>query len=302
MGSKENKAEQIETKLFQPRTTVDSLKSENVAKDAANDEGSIFLILLFYYFQDASLVKFQPVYEEPGPLWEKTAKQIIGGIFKFRLDVLHLAKSVCVLPGMHPFSKVLLNLAFVPFVLTVITVIFAAARILEKRRGSKWVKLKSKAALGMMLAILFSYQKLATALFSLVHCIPIFDDLVLKIDGNMKCFSISQMVILTLLVLCIVPFCFYIMLAPCYLKNKTVSLFQFYLGCLFPLPFALFCFARVQCGKVVTHDSNNIQSAESKSTDETVSVVYNVLQGPYKEFKLPLLNVLVCWSGIPLFR
>ncbi len=279
-------------------SAMEKLGSEEPEKQASAppDEGGVFLILLFYYFQDASLVKFQPVYQDPEPTWEKTLRQILGGIFKFRLDVLHLAKSICVFPGTLPFDKVLVKLLFSPFVLIIIVAIYNIAGHLERTRVSKkWAKIKNNAALAIMLAMLFSYQKLASSMFSLVHCVPVFEDMVLKIDGNVKCFTLSQIVIFVYLFLCIIPFSFYICFAPNYLKKKSVSLPEFYLGCMFPFPVSLFWLVRAVCTK-------RKQPTVDASRDESTAVVYNLLQGPYREFTLPHVSLSLCWSGVMLLR
>ena len=70
---------------------------------------------IFYYFQDASLLYVVTPYSNITFNWSSSFKEIIGGLFEFRLDVLHLLGSLCMLPEiMDPVTKVLFKLLFLP--------------------------------------------------------------------------------------------------------------------------------------------------------------------------------------------
>ena len=48
------------------------------------DEEGIFLILLFYYFQDAAIVHFSPIYTKATDPLTSMLKKFIGGLLKFQ--------------------------------------------------------------------------------------------------------------------------------------------------------------------------------------------------------------------------
>ncbi len=169
----------------------DELNWEAPMTKEEEDEGGIFLILLFYYFQDAALVHTKTVYVVTNNTVFNNIKTIVGGIFKFRLDVLHLANTVCTVVGLLPTEKIIFKLLFVPMLLLMLVTVYVTSLIAEKRvRNTQvWDFLARRAALGIMFAILFSYQKLASSMFQLIHCVQVGEDSVLFVDGEITCYQ-----------------------------------------------------------------------------------------------------------------
>ena len=257
------------------------------------DEGGVFLILLFYYFQDAAIVHINTIYVDKETALVNSIKEVVGGIFKFRLDVLHFATSICAFPGLTPAIKIVFKLFFVPLVLIILISIYSVSLYLEKRitRVRIWDFLARRAALAIMFAILFSYQKLATSLFKLVNCVNINDQSVMFIDAEIECYTFGQSIVFLLLIFSICPFSFYIALSPALMKKGYISLGEFFLGCILPLPITVYWAIKYVVKK----------NASVNPTDDAVSV-YKLLQGPYREFDLPGILRYTCWSGILLGR
>ena len=139
--------------------------------------------------------------------------------------------------------------------------------------------------MAIMLAILFSYQKLASSAFSLVYCVPVADDKVLYVDGGVKCMQNWQIAVLFYIYLCIVPFGFYIAIAPSLLKANQINIGQYFVGCLFPVPMVL-----IRMLLKVTKCSKKANYAGSDTTDKQITeatLVYRMLQGPYREYSHP---------------
>ena len=73
-------------------SVAEFIKSQQGAfqEESQTDEGGIFLILLFYYFQDATVVHFSPIYAESIDPLIAVLKKFVGGLFKFQLDCLRV--------------------------------------------------------------------------------------------------------------------------------------------------------------------------------------------------------------------
>ncbi len=269
------------------------LKWDTPRTEDEKDEGGAFLIILFYYFQDASVVHINTIYVNSHAALADAIKTFVGGIFKFRLDVLHFAKAVCPVSGLTPSVKIVFKLLFVPMVLGILGVIYAMSLSMETRQkaSKKWDFLARRSALAIMFAILFSYQKLASSLFTLVNCTTIEGIYVLFVDAEIECYSQGQVVVLLFLVFSICPFSLYIALSPALMKKGYINLGEFFLGCIVPLPMAVYWSIR-HC--ILT-------SHKVKPTDDAVSV-YKLLQGPYREFDLPGILRYTCWAGVLLGR
>ncbi len=275
-------------------------------------ESGAFLIMLFYYFQDATLMYISTPYVIHKRQWEVSTRTIIGGIFKFRLDLFHLANNICVFVGMRPTSKLMIKLLFLPFILGVLALVYCTAKLYghisshnhvkeqqidqkkihdldPKSKKHKGAFLTTRACIAMMLAFMFSFQKLAVTCFTLLSCVELQDGNFLFIHGNVECYQPWQIVILIYTVISVMPFGLYLCISPHFLKTGQVNTFTFFLGCAFPLPFLSYLiFVKVK-NKVVS----DIISAESV-------VVYQMLQGPYHTKSLFKLNI--CWAGVLLFR
>ena len=283
--------------------TTENLPCHPVREDVVDtDEGGIFLILLFYYFQDADIVHFNPVYAKAKDPIITLLKKFVGGLFKFQFDILVFAGNICPFPGLDPVSKVWLKPMFIPLLFVILTTVYCVAKIKIMRlptKSPKWNDLCGKVATAIMLAVLFSYQKLAFSAFSLVHCVPVADKNVLFIDGNVNCLQNWQIAVLFYIYLCIIPFGIYIAVAPSFLERHKLAIGQYFLGFL-PVPMVLIV-VFVRCVKKLRHTENN--STVKKSGE--ISLVYRMLQGPYKNYHIPLpfiKHVSLCWSGILLIR
>ena len=287
------------------------ITEETVADDqqkfdnSNNDEGGIFLILLFYYFQDAAIVSFKPIYAKATDPIVTLVKDFLAGLFKFQLDVLVFAGNICPFPGLTPVSKVWFKLLFVPFVVVTLLTIYGFSKTMLLRQRTlktKWEKIAGKAAMALMLATLFSYQRLASSCFSLIYCVPVADGSVLFIDGGIQCLESWQIVMVFYIFMCVVPFGFYICVFSSLLAKHEIGIGLFFLGCLFPLPVMVAkMLQRIFCSESKREEQTS--SGESESLEG--NLVYNLLQGPYREYVLPV-NYLkcfsLCWSGILIIR
>ena len=278
----------------------DSGKLKEPIMTDKTEEGGIFLILLFYYFQDASIIQVTTPYETPEDYEIKTLKKVIGGLFSFQLNILHLADSVCVFEGSTPETKIVVKLLFITTIFVFLSAAYGICKCLTSSRSDAPVnilakKFQAKIPVAVMLAILFSFQKLAASAFSLVYCVPFERTSVLFIDGNLECYTYWQIIIVVYISISILPFCLYITFATNYLKNGKLSLSVYFIGCFVPLPVLLILFVKNNCR------AKNVSDVKVKSN---ATRVYNLLQGPYKDyfFTLKGKKIYLCFSGVLLIR
>ena len=201
------------------------------------------LITLFYYFQDSLLLHIDTVYTKSASKLEKQLRAFLLGLFRFRLDFYQFMDDLCLSPGMQPVMKIVMKMLFVPFILLLFGIFYYILRIwvrCQRGRSTRHLetekKLASRLASGFILAVLFTYQKMATATFTLLNCVPVGDESVLFIDGTQSCFRPWQYAIMAYAFTSVVPFSFILMLGPPLLKRRQISLREFFLGCICPLP------------------------------------------------------------------
>ena len=276
-------------KIRQIKVAETSDGSNASSSSPEKDEGGVFLILLFYYFQDASIIHFEPIYKANASELEATIRKIVYGLFKFKIDVLHLAKTICIFEHMTPVGKIVLNLATVPLCWITLLIIYVVFRSVERRRSLSPVWF-TRCVVALMLSILFSYQKILSAFFDMVYCVHIYDNYVLFLDGTVTCFNVYQWAILIEISFGIVPFAFYLTFAPGLLGQGKISTQQFLVGCMMPLPMSLYILFTRQ-------NKRNPQQGTTSS-----KALCALLQGPYKPLYFPGTQTSLCWSGVLLYR
>ena len=281
-------------------------EEENKASQAATDFGAIMLITILYYFQDAQLLHVKTAFAvEENPKWS-LIKAILLGLFKFRIEIAHFVDSVCLIEGMSASVKLLARTLLVPYVLLLFGVLYLAYMLFSKLCQHKTQKSKdesepektflSRLAMGFMLALLFTYQMLATTAFKLLNCVPVGDHSVLFIDATVTCYEGWQYGVLAYAMSCIVLFSFVLMLGPGLLHEGRISLPTFFTACIFPFPFVISWILIRLCKK----SDLCLPKNESFPTGPG-QVVIKVLQGPFKDISSPLTGP-VCWAGVLIFR
>ncbi len=196
----------------------------------------------------------------------------------------------------------------------------------------------SKSSFSQRVASAFTYVSLlmyassAQLCLSLLHCVPIGDNQVLFLDGNIKCYQTFQYFLLAYMISSILPFCLVPVLGSYLLKFGRIGVKQFCVSCIFPLPFCCFWLYLLlkdcRCGNQGTYNTieesdNEVRSQQSNDetqslssdeitfasldSDETSgseSAILRVLLGPFR-----LQQAFMCfpsshipWEGFLIFR
>ena len=87
---------------------------------------------------------------------------------------------------------------------------------------------------------LLMYASSTQLCLSLLHCVPVGDNQVLFLDGHVKCYKTFQYFLFVYMISSILPFCLVPVLGSYLLKLNRISVTQFCLACIFPLPFCCY--------------------------------------------------------------
>ncbi len=252
--------------------------------DAQHHDAS-FITILFYYFQDAALLHIVTPYISSNVSVTNSVQEIIAGLFEFRLDIFHLGEDICMFPGLGTVGKTTLKTIFFPVIwMTILTVYI----ISKHQQTVTWIR---RSATAFMLSILFAFQKLALAYFSLVQCTMMFDTSVLFIQATTQCYTYWQFAVSAYLSVSIIPLGIYMMVCTKFLEESQISLGIFLLGCLIPLPAILYCILLAVMKQTI--------SQGRPLTPDTQAVI-KMVQGPYR--RMVLFGVDICWGGVIILR
>jgi hypothetical protein len=126
---------------------------------------------------------------------------------------------------------------------------------------------------------LLMYASSTQLCLSLLHCVPVGDNQVLFLDGNIKCCQSFQYFLLAYMISCILPFCLVPVLGSYLLKFGRIGVKQFCAACIFPLPFCFYWLYLLlkgcRCGNQETYNTieqNDDEIRSEQDNDETQSL------------------------------
>lgn len=248
-----NSAVCLATKFFTRKSREQQIQSQSTETHARDLCGG-YLKIIFYYYQIIHI--FTSSVGGPGKIVKKI-QHFLAPIFNLLVSNLLFTK--CPFKDLQPVIKlaILHSLGFL--LLLSIGFLYIAWKILISCRNrptnssalyidalsygkddsgteGKHYYFKCRIASAFTHVSLLMYSSSAQLCLNLLHCVPIGESNVLFIDGNLKCLQSFQYFILVYVVINIIPFCLVPVLGSYLLASGSISLTQFCLGCLFPLP------------------------------------------------------------------
>ena len=190
---------------FHPLDESKDQDLENREKAEDNDTMKYVHILL-YYVQDASLFKIAL----PGV--DKKEETVIVQILKFSPDIVsnlysHMG-NLCFGSGTTPVTKIIFKSMLGPCIMLFLLLTCGIQTIMSKYIFSHSSFRKSFQVClirAFLLSVLFSYQQLLVAAFTLIQCVEIYGKMVLFLQSNIRCFSMWQQFIQVFLYINILP-------------------------------------------------------------------------------------------------
>ena len=256
----------------------------NLESNKTQKSGSLKVI--FYYYQVVSLL-----HSTIGP---QNENETIG---KLRDDVSRLLNMVlvnvpsfgCPFKNLQPVQKsailhsvgcCLLGLLGTIY-LTDIVIRFLLRRVrpiptemsslIANRAQQHRSKFTARIASAFTYISLLMYASSAQLCLSLLHCVPVGDEQVLFLDGNIRCYQTFQYYILIYVVSSVLPFCLVPVLGSYLLKMDRISVRQFCVACMFPLPFCCFwLYLLLKDHRMRKRNSNDTEESEraTRGTEE----------------------------------
>ncbi|XP_028408073.1 uncharacterized protein LOC114530670 isoform X2 [Dendronephthya gigantea] len=177
---------------------------------------------------------------------------------------------------------------------------------------------------------LLMYASSTQLCLSLLHCVPVGERQVMFLDGNKECYQKFQYFLLIYLITCILPFCLVPVLGSYLLKLNRISVAQFLLACIIPLP-ACFYWSylllrqfprRTEAKKNgarnkevdMIQDDTPVRENREENVDRALdsehesrgskSAILRVLLGPFRPHKATLIFPAshLPWEGFLIFR
>ena len=233
-------------RIFKARKQTD----RNVGSKRMQSSG--LLKVIFYYYQAVRLLQSTVGPQNKNKIIAKL-EDIIGRVLNMVLVDVSLFS--CPVQNLQPVQKVailhsvgyclLVLLGILYLVTSVLQVFLKPVKPVRNEMRSLVInetqprpsKFKARIASAFTYISLLMYASSTRLCLSLLHCVPVGDKQVLFLDGNIKCYQTFQYFLLAYVVSSVLPFCLVPVLGAYLLKMDRISVAQFCIACIFPLPF-----------------------------------------------------------------
>ncbi|CAB4028866.1 Hypothetical predicted protein [Paramuricea clavata] len=252
--------------IFETRKTDRNVESKRM-------QSSGLLKVIFYYYQVVRLLRSTVGPQNKNKIIAKP-EDIIGRVLNMVLVDVSLFS--CPVQNLQPVQKaailhsvgycLLVLLGILYLVTSVLQVFLKPVKPVRIEMRSLVInetqprpsKFKARVASAFTYISLLMYASSTQLCLSLLHCVPVGDKEVLFLDGNIKCYQTFQYFLLAYVVSSVLPFCLVPVLGAYLLKMDRISVAQFCIACIFPLPFCcLWVYLLVRDYRFHKRTSNN---------------------------------------------
>ncbi len=221
-----------------------------------------YLQIMVYYLQDAALMQIDLAVSATVVSPIQKLRQLLLNISQLAVDLIDLGLNLCPVPGWTPVSKLLTKNLTGPCVFLYIFTMYGIVRVASQCFPSKRKLIRAywypRLTAATIFSILLFYQQIANVAFSLQHCINSGDQMILFIDGNVRCVQPWQTLVFIFTFNWVIGIIPVLMFLPGLLEVGMIRVSQFFLACLMPLPMWFYWVVRFYRKKlkVLTSEDN----------------------------------------------
>ena len=295
-------------------------------------KGSGFLKIIFYYYQTVHLFRNcvgsrgnQQMFDSLEKIFSRSLNLIVVNVPSFDCPFQNL-RPVQKAAILHSVGHCLLALVGL---VHVFIKCFSAVKMFWRRNHNQPIALErfetvdqpqrsiSRFSVRTVSAFtyisLLMYSSTTQLCLSLLHCVPVRDGHVLFIDGTIKCYQTFQYFLLGYVCFSVIPFCLVPVLGSYLLKVNRISVSQFCIACVFPLPFCCFwMYIFIKDCSWCHEDTDDASEEELVVTTRgnynevnlSRKAILRILLGPFRSHK-PILcfpSSFLPWEGFLIFR
>ena len=229
---------------------------------------SRFVDIIFYFYQIAQLLLSSSSLKE---LFNSQFRQPILGFFNFQPSFTKQG-FLCPFPGLTPETKLAFKIAPVFGTLIAIFFIYVLHSFICRARGSIRPAIAPYLQASIK-TVFLGYVTMATVSISLIRCVFVADGSRWFYNGNIICYQWWQYASFTFIAIFVIPFIFVLVLVSFKLHHDKITVRQFLLAIIFPLPFLMLWLIRFACSSPVA----NVEESQN------VNALKEMLLAPYRQ-------------------
>ena len=229
---------------------------------------SRFVEIIFYFYQIAQLLLSSSSLKE---FFDSKFLEPVLGFFNFQPSFTK-QDFLCPFPGLTPEKKLVLKIAPVFGTLIAIIFMYALHSFICRTRGAIRPTIAPYFQASIK-TVFLGYVTLATVSISLIRCVTVVDESRWFYNGNVICYQWWQYASYIFLAVFVIPFIFVLALVSFKLHHGKITVIQFILAIMFPLPFLMLWLVRFACSSTVANVEQN----------QNLNAIKEMLLAPYRQ-------------------
>ena len=248
---------------------------------------SRFVDIIFYFYQIAQLLLSSSSLKE---FFVSQFLKPILGFFNFQPSFTKQG-FLCPFPGLTPETKLVFKIAPVFGTWIAIFFVYVLHSFTSRMRGSIRPAIAPYLQASIKTAFL-GYVTMATVSISLIRCVFVADENRWFYNGNITCYQWWQYASFTFIAIFVIPFIFVVTLVSFKLHHDKITVRQFLLAIIFPLPFLMLWLIRFACSSPVANVEEN----------QNVNALKEMLLAPYRQSDDRSKRGALYWQSVLIGR
>ncbi|CAB4027547.1 Hypothetical predicted protein, partial [Paramuricea clavata] len=248
---------------------------------------SRFVEIIFYFYQIAQLLLSSTSLTE---FFDTQFLVPVLGFFNFQ-PIFKKQGFLCPFPGLTPDIKLGFKIAPVFGTLVAIFLIYALHFFISGMRGSIRPAISPYLQAGIK-TIFLGYVTMATVSISLIRCVFVAGEPRWFYNGNVLCYQWWQYASFTFNAIFVIPLIFVLAWISFKLHHDKITIQQFFLAIICPLPFLLLWLFRLVCPSPVVNVEEN----------QNLNALKEMLLAPYRQPKGASKRGALYWQSILIAR
>ena len=287
---------------------------ENTSETRNSNIATAIIKIIFYFFQVESLLKTFSY-----KTFSSTTiniKESLSSFFNLNF-IYQSSASTCAIYDATPIKKIQIRLGLIGSLFLALFIAHAVVTLCIKNRArgerahvvkKGKLNLANKIVVASFEIFLLNYALFTNVIFKLLSCVKVNNDMLLHIQGNIRCFQGWQYALMVLGLVWAIPFCVFIFMLPGFLTNRKIKRRGLILGCVLPLPMLFSILYKLNEERQVdgTNSRNNDdeegqeQNGDRENDDAVLSEIFENGTGPFSV----VINkrLYFSWEGVYILR
>ena len=272
----------------------DETPQENIALSSTQQlkqdkrQFSRLLEIIFYFYQIAQLLLSSSSLKE---FFDSQFLEPVLGFFDFQPSFMKFS-FLCPFPGLSPATKLVFKISPVFGTLIAIFFTYTLHCITCLMRGAIRPAIAPYLQASIK-TVFLGYATMATVSISLIRCVFVADESRWFYNGNITCYQWWQYASLAFTASFVIPFIFVLAVVSFKLHHNRITVRQFLLAIIFPLPFLMQWLLRFACSTTV---------ANLREENQNVEALKEMLLAPYRQPDDTSTRGALYWQSVLIAR